>query len=300
VQKPAEFSQQESTSLDVCWRSMMFREASLLLEKILAKFLRSLPSNLLSKKRISQFFFLDLVSQIRKSHKRDDILYVKSDSLSQFLSQGVPNQTVILAGGTDHDITKAEYEAMNTFSSTTFFVQNLDFPETSNVFFLPIGVEDLRWGKNGMTWNFRKKLATRVKSKKILIGPFGNTHQVRSDCLRAGMSSKASQVLLERLPSWRYSSIASRYLFVACPRGNGLDTHRFWETLYRGSVPVVKDSAHSSNLRRYQIPHVSIRAWDSHDLDQIIDQVELGASQYDFLNPEWWRHRILCSLGLEK
>lgn len=28
--------------------------------------------------------------------------------------------------------------------------------------------------------------------------------------------------------------------FVVCPRGNGVDTHRLWETLYMGSIPIVK------------------------------------------------------------
>ena len=28
--------------------------------------------------------------------------------------------------------------------------------------------------------------------------------------------------------------------FVLCPRGNGVDTHRMWETLYMGSIPIVK------------------------------------------------------------
>ena len=29
--------------------------------------------------------------------------------------------------------------------------------------------------------------------------------------------------------------------FVMCPRGNGIDTYRFWESLYLGVIPVVKD-----------------------------------------------------------
>jgi hypothetical protein len=33
--------------------------------------------------------------------------------------------------------------------------------------------------------------------------------------------------------------------FVLCPRGNGVDTHRLWETLYMDSIPIVKrDIAH--------------------------------------------------------
>jgi hypothetical protein len=30
------------------------------------------------------------------------------------------------------------------------------------------------------------------------------------------------------------------HTFVLCPRGNGIDTHRLWETLYMGSIPIVK------------------------------------------------------------
>lgn len=30
------------------------------------------------------------------------------------------------------------------------------------------------------------------------------------------------------------------HTFVLCPRGNGVDTHRLWETLYMGSIPIVR------------------------------------------------------------
>jgi hypothetical protein len=30
---------------------------------------------------------------------------------------------------------------------------------------------------------------------------------------------------------------------VICPRGNGIDTHRVWEALYLGVVPVVQRSS---------------------------------------------------------
>ena len=30
------------------------------------------------------------------------------------------------------------------------------------------------------------------------------------------------------------------HAFVLCPRGNGVDTHRMWETLYMGSIPIVR------------------------------------------------------------
>ena len=38
----------------------------------------------------------------------------------------------------------------------------------------------------------------------------------------------------------RYLRDIKAHAFVACPRGNGVDTHRLWETLYMGSIPVVR------------------------------------------------------------
>ena len=37
-----------------------------------------------------------------------------------------------------------------------------------------------------------------------------------------------------------YKNNLNNHLFILCPEGNGLDTHRIWESIYLGSVPVVK------------------------------------------------------------
>jgi hypothetical protein len=45
----------------------------------------------------------------------------------------------------------------------------------------------------------------------------------------------------------RYLEDIKSSKFVFCPRGNGVDTHRIWETMYMGSIPIVK----------YEITHES-------------------------------------------
>ena len=43
----------------------------------------------------------------------------------------------------------------------------------------------------------------------------------------------------------RYLTEIKASKFVFCPRGNGIDTHRLWESLYMGSIPIVKyENAH--------------------------------------------------------
>lgn len=47
--------------------------------------------------------------------------------------------------------------------------------------------------------------------------------------------------------------------FVLCPRGNGVDTHRLWETLYMGSIPIVR--RHVAMEDFYDLPVCWIDDW---------------------------------------
>jgi len=47
--------------------------------------------------------------------------------------------------------------------------------------------------------------------------------------------------------------------FVLCPRGNGVDTHRLWETLYMGSIPIVR--RHVAMEDFYDLPICWIDDW---------------------------------------
>lgn len=44
----------------------------------------------------------------------------------------------------------------------------------------------------------------------------------------------------EKLNLNEYIKKLNKYKFVLCPWGNGIDTHRLWETFYAGSVPITK------------------------------------------------------------
>jgi putative cell wall-binding protein len=62
----------------------------------------------------------------------------------------------------------------------------------------------------------------------------------------------------------QYLRELSTYKFCLCIRGNGIDTHRFWESLYLGVVPVIinNNTTNSSNfvkyLKRLNIPFYEI------------------------------------------
>ena len=64
--------------------------------------------------------------------------------------------------------------------------------------------------------------------------------------------------------------------FVLCPEGNGVDTHRLWETLYMGGVPIIKKNPIMTPLVDH-LPVVQVDSWKQ-------------IASVDFLESEW--HRI--------
>ncbi len=67
--------------------------------------------------------------------------------------------------------------------------------------------------------------------------------------------------------------------FVFCPRGNGIDTHRIWETLYMGSIPIVKYE--NSHHLFTDLPILFIKDWNE------INEELLNKKYEEIINKDW-------------
>ena len=61
----------------------------------------------------------------------------------------------------------------------------------------------------------------------------------------------------------------AEYKYCICPDGNGADTHRIWEALYLGVVPILTESTFSNNLRRLGFPCILVESWEKLDCENI-------------------------------
>lgn len=127
---------------------------------------------------------------------------------------------------------------------------HIPIPRESTGILIPVGVEEARRAKHNFPWLFKDN---SNKLSKVMVGPFGSTHRVRLQLSNLA-TAKSVDVYHSRMSPLRYARIASHYKFVFCPRGNGIDTHRVWESLYRGSVPVLIQTPWSSFLRELGLP----------------------------------------------
>ena len=83
--------------------------------------------------------------------------------------------------------------------------------------------------------------------------------------------------------------------FVFCPRGNGIDTHRIWETLYMGSIPVVKYEEYTHSLFR-DLPILFIENWSEISdvfLHNKYEEYNKKNWNLDKLKIDFWKNFIL-------
>jgi hypothetical protein len=72
-----------------------------------------------------------------------------------------------------------------------------------------------------------------------------------------------------------YLSNLKAHCLVPCPEGNGIDTHRLWETLYMGGTPIVLKNPVINDLVNH-LPVILVNDWR-----EILDE--------EFLHSEWLR-----------
>lgn len=192
------------------------------------------------------------------------LIFCQSDLVEELISviDGRSSGAYLIAGNSDRDFNQEPLGLTKLFQKS--FLQNSNISNNSNIFTLPIGIENLRLGINGLPENLRSTIPWGERKDGVLVGPFSPTHEARSNFFS---SFQFQDSLFTNLTSFisprKYSEIVKRHKYVLCPRGNGLDTHRFWEALYRGAIPIVERSNWSQSLKMHDIPFVEVESFDS-------------------------------------
>lgn len=84
--------------------------------------------------------------------------------------------------------------------------------------------------------------------------------------------------------------------FVICPEGHGIDTHRTWETLYMGSIPIEKRNI--NNQFYTDLPICFVDDWEE-VTEEYLDRWFAGSSwqtwNMEKLDFEYWKKKIIST-----
>lgn len=183
------------------------------------------------------------------------VIFCKSEFLRDLLAEGSRlSARTILAGNSDVEFHDHPEKLPPTLR--LLLLQNSYISDNHRIYTLPIGLENLALGQNGLPKLF-SHTSGADPSPKVLIGPFGATHSARYGLCEQFRSTPGPWEVREgRMSPGQLGKVMKACSHVLCPRGNGVDTHRHWEALYRGAVPVVEKSSWSLSLRVYGFPQM--------------------------------------------
>jgi hypothetical protein len=180
-----------------------------------------------------------------------------------------------------------------------WFAQNVN-AQHPDLIPLPIGIENhLAPHKGAYTdFEFFKKEAFDFEIKNKIINKvycnFRGTHPSRWETANI-IAQKNIGVFENNLSFTDYTNSMKRFLFVASPRGNGLDAHRTWEALYYGCIPIVEK--HFSYDSYKNLPIIQIDNWNNLSLEMLTPYIEDYKNKKLFVNTEeltveYWFNKI--------
>jgi hypothetical protein len=168
--------------------------------------------------------------------------------LTEQESNDSPANTLIIHNG-DTVPSPDQLQQLSGVFERVFCVNVLD--GVDGVYPIPIGLENAWRNKNGRLRYYLDQPehsgVTGQQSRLVLSSFSVGTNRVAREPVAEAM--KASRHGFQGMvwKSGEFREEIRRSLFVVAPPGNGLDTHRTWDAIYLGAVPVVwKDSLANS------------------------------------------------------
>lgn len=148
-------------------------------------------------------------------------------------------------------------------------------------------------------WDSPGQLVSRGLS--VLVGFTENTNPIRKKLLKILLNEKVPfsvtyhDVTFSDHGRIDFLSKSRSHDMVLCPEGNGFDTHRFWETLYMGGVPVVVKNPYLNPLYRLY-PCVVLNSWNDLSDNDLIGNSLINAREKVWdplaLTFDFWKMKI--------
>ena len=152
--------------------------------------------------------------------------------------------------------------------------------EGSRIFNLPIGLENKIYS-SPLRLNTYKNAKGNKKEFGLLVCWNDDTNpQIRKVVRDELKNAKIALHIDKRIPFQILAKYTKRSFLVACPAGNGIDTHRIWESLYMGSLPVMLEKDASIFDSVWPIHKVS--SWNdlvNITIDEAVDIYEMYADR---------------------
>ena len=238
-----------------------------------------------------------------KLSNKETIFYVQTNNLDKEAWKITKNYTVLITHSSDLPINSSKFDKFLQCGKFKYwFAQNPVINEP-RLFALPIGLMNKKWHKYPRFNLMMEEKIKNIKPTKLLLLSFSiqNNKNKRQQCADSFINktyvtnnavNHVDYIGDIKEYDRKYFNIMLDHLFIACPEGYGVDTHRFWETLYMGRYPVVLHNRVNDAFS--DLPVLILNKWEDFEKEYLIflERIKNKKFSYKKLTQEYWIDRI--------
>jgi len=188
---------------------------------------------------IDSFETLD-ITKIKHNSK----IFVKPNFLDMFFSYLFPRikkKFYLYTGASDYEMDTKYLKYVNNVKIIKWIGHNITMNH-KKVIKVPIGLST-KVGENVKLLEDLRQRRIKYENKegKMLVTYMEQTCKKRTN-IKTHFEKQDWTEVAPKCDYETYMDNINNYKFICCPRGNGIDTYRFWESIYMGCVPIVESS----------------------------------------------------------
>ena len=227
-----------------------------------------------------------------------DAIFVQTEYLPRFFRRIHPKistRYVLVTHNSDFPIPGGFEAYLDDPKILAWFGQNVENYRHPKLHPLPIGLENRCWSNgNPRAIDKKRRLLHTFAKMRLLYNNFTiGTRPTERGRVYEIFKDKAFCHQATRKPFDAYLADLAESKFVLSPRGNGLDCHRTWESLYMGAIPIVKSSASDSLFEG--LPVLIIADWNEVTeelLQKRYEEIRQKPVQVEKLTLDYWLKQI--------
>jgi len=233
--------------------------------------------------------------------KNGDIIFCNSSYLSllfKYLERlNKITSITLITSQSDFSVTKKVF-INKPESVTKWFAVNVAYKD-SCLIPIPIGLANNYSAKNiriNDLVNFKFEKVKKVN--KLYVNLRKSTNYKERENIENIFRNKEWVVIKEpNLSIDDYISDLNKYKFIFCPWGNGFDTHRIWESLYCGSIPITKSHV---GLSFGNLPIISFENFNNLSIEKLITESNKKDYNFEPLNLKYWNQLIKTEINFDE
>lgn len=239
-----------------------------------------------------------------KLSNNKSIIYIKTDYLDNQAWNVTKNYTVLITHNSDYKIDSSKFNKFLQCGKFKYWFAQNPFINEPRLFALPIGLMNKIWHKYPRFNLMMEEKKKNIKPTKLLLLSFSinNNKDKRQQCADSFINKTyVTNNVVDKVKNFigdvkeydrKFFNIMLEHLFIACPEGNGIDTHRFWETLYMGRYPVVLHNRVNDAFS--DLPVLILNKWEDFEKEYLmfIERIKNKKFSYKKLTQEYWIDRI--------